>query len=351
MLRFEDIREVHMEATSRCSLRCPHCPRTADDGETNAGLPLVQLSIGQVRAIFAPEFAARLSGLVICGNYGDPTAASDLLEIVGYFRSSSPGLRIQVNTHGSARPEAWWAALAGLGVVCHFSVDGLADTNHVYRRGSSWEVVMRSVRAFIGAGGDAVWDFLVFAHNEHQVDEARLLSEQLGFREFVPKKSARFIANSVVQESRSSVVREERRAIEVGMPVQEKYRNAGLQQIRAQLPTPESYDGYLQTTRIACKAVSGRGIYVSAEGYVFPCCYLGHIHTARPYAAAEQVRALTSSLPGGLQSLSALEHGIEAVVGGPFFQRSVPGGWAAGEGRLRMCAQQCGEFDTLRAQR
>ena len=92
-----------------------------------------------------------------------------------------------MNTNAGARDEVWWTKLAEtfgrMGTVI-FSVDGLADTNHLYRQGVSWKAVERSMDAFIEAGGRARWDFLVFEHNQHQVEEARALSEQKGFEKF-----------------------------------------------------------------------------------------------------------------------------------------------------------------------
>ena len=41
-------------------------------------------------------------------------------------------------------------------------------------------------------GGIAQWDYIVFKHNEHQVEEARKLSKELGFFEFQIKKTSRF---------------------------------------------------------------------------------------------------------------------------------------------------------------
>ena len=43
-----------------------------------------------------------------------------------------------------------------------FSVDGLEETNHLYRQGVKWEHVERNMKAFINAGGRARWDYLIF---------------------------------------------------------------------------------------------------------------------------------------------------------------------------------------------
>ena len=61
-----------------------------------------------------------------------------------------------MNTNAGARDEAWWSELAntfGRSGAVIFSVDGLRDTNHLYRQNVVWDNVERSMRAFIGAGG------------------------------------------------------------------------------------------------------------------------------------------------------------------------------------------------------
>ena len=50
-----------------------------------------------------------------------------------------------------------------------FSLDGLEDTNHIYRVGVQFKKVMENTQAFINAGASAHWDMLVFKHNKHHV--------------------------------------------------------------------------------------------------------------------------------------------------------------------------------------
>ena len=52
---------------------------------------------------------------------------------------------------------------------------------------------MENAKAFINAGGIARWDFIAFAHNEHQIEEAKALAEQMGFVKFRYKKSNRYV--------------------------------------------------------------------------------------------------------------------------------------------------------------
>ena len=79
----------------------------------------------------------------------------------------------------------------------HFGIDGLEDTNHLYRVNVKWKKVMENVKAFVENGGNAIWDYIVFRHNEHQVEQAREFSNKIGFKKFLVKKTGRFAVNSV----------------------------------------------------------------------------------------------------------------------------------------------------------
>ena len=54
---------------------------------------------------------------------------------------------------------------------------------------------MESASYYISAGGKAVWDYIVFAHNEHQVEKAKKLAFKIGFKQFIIKKTGRFFSN------------------------------------------------------------------------------------------------------------------------------------------------------------
>jgi MoaA/NifB/PqqE/SkfB family radical SAM enzyme len=348
----ESVRDLHLEITSKCNVRCPQCPRNTDGGVTNPTLPQAELMLADVSQMFSPKFIAQLTCVEICGNYGDPAVAQDTLAVTEYFRRHNADLRIQINSHGSARSPGWWKELASVGVVCHFSIDGLSNTNHLYRRGTHWETILRNVRAFIGAGGPAIWDFVIFAHNEHQIDDARALATELGFKEFVPKKTVRFmrdgkmILDVPIYDKRGGPTRK------LELPKLVQHQNQALRQMSDELGSWSDYERYIETTAISCKAVAKGGIYVSAEGLVFPCCYLGHIYPARANKAASQNADMLGRLPGGKSSICALLYSLEEILQGPLFQTVVPDGWAnSREARLRTCSHQCGTYDLLSAQR
>ena len=142
MYPYGSIRQVHLELTDKCNAACPQCARSDHGGPINPQLPLTELSLPDVKSIFAEEFVAQLNRLYACGNYGDPIVALECAEIFGYFRSCNPKIKLGIHTNGGTRSVAFWQRLGrlmpkGLGYV-RFGIDGLEDTNHLYRRNVRW---------------------------------------------------------------------------------------------------------------------------------------------------------------------------------------------------------------------
>ena len=119
----------------------------------------------------------------------------DFLDILQDFRNKNPTLWLYVHTNGGIHNESYWQEIAtimnGHGQI-DFGFDGLEDTLHLYRRNVKYEVAMRNARAYIKAGGRAQWNFIVFKHNEHQIEQARKLSKEYGFFNFLARKTGRF---------------------------------------------------------------------------------------------------------------------------------------------------------------
>ena len=357
MYQWREIRTLHLEVTSQCNAQCPMCLRNVLGGRANPHLPITSLSLEDVRAMFAPEFIVQLERLYMCGNYGDPAMGRDSLEIMRYFKSLNPALDLELFSNGSVRSEAWWAELAAVVGRARFSVDGLEDTNHLYRRGTHFPVIMRNLKAFIGAGGKAEWDFIVFRHNEHQVDEARALAQSLGVYKFNVKKTGRFFSNTRIEVKDRQEVHGPSGELEyyLEMPLNPKYLNSALKkeaQITAEFGSLKDFFG---KTPIDCKVAREKSIYVSAEGYVFPCCWTANqLYPWYYEKRAAPMWKLLDSVAGGLESLSAKKHSLQDIISGDFFQRRLPESWdkqGIEAGRLFVCGKTCGKgFDAFKAQ-
>lgn len=347
MYRAADIRELHVEPTTRCGAGCPMCPRHDPNGATWAGLPLTELDLPALQSRLAPAFVAQLRKVLLCGNYGDGLLVRDLPAQLAWLRSLNGEAVLTLHTHGSGRDAAFWRSLAESRVAVRFAIDGLADTHALYRPGTSWERVMASIEAFRGAGGRAEWDFLVFRHNEHQVEEARALSERLGFARFNAKPTARFGTRNDGADGPERLTVLNRSGSPRGVletPQQSGFRSPAFD-ARRRAEAEGRWERHLQEVPIRCKATHGRSLYLSAEGQLFPCCWLAQVHPRHPGRAADERQALLERLPGGALALDPSGSSVEAVVDGPYFQTLVPEGWGAGAGRLLTCARSCPASD------
>ena len=356
MYKYTDIKTIHLEVTQNCQASCPMCDRNMNGKGVNPHINLDELTLEDCKKIFNPSFIKQLNTMYMCGNLGDPIVAKDTLEIFRYFRQHIPNFWFSMNTNAGARDEAWWVELANIfarrGAVI-FSVDGLRTTNHIYRQGVVWDKVERSMDAFISAGGRARWDFLIFEHNQHQVDEARALSEQKGFEKFMAKKTGRFITqDSKKKESHQAANKKGIATTEIKKP-DKKYQNAAIKSQDKLVKKYNSMDNYYDKVSINCKVKDEGSLYITAEGLALPCCWTaGRMYKwwhKDPYV--EQIWDHID-VAGGKDALDA-RNGLKEVFDTGIFD-TIERSWqleSCNLGKLKVCAMKCGkEFDPFAEQ-
>lgn len=241
----EQIKVLHIEPTTMCNASCPQCDRENIEHYDDT-LHRTNLTLQQVQDVIPKSVVKNLDKMFMCGIFGDPAAGKHTLEIYKWFRSLNPNITLGMNTNGGLKNTEWWEQIADLFnqpqdyVV--FSIDGLADTNHIYRRNVLWKKVLQNASAFINRGGSAHWDMLVFEHNQHQVDQAEQLARDLGFSWFRAKVSKRFL----------------RKPVEF-------------------LQTPKGWHtpNVEKPDTIRCHALQEKSMYIGATGKLLPCCWMG----------------------------------------------------------------------------
>ena len=182
-----DVGRVQLEITNYCNAACPYCERALRPKDQ---LNNSYMSLDTLKKFFDPYEWLSLHQIHLCGNVDEPTIHPQLFEIIDYFLgvSHNNSTHVTISTNGGARDEEFWTELGKVSsankVSVLWGIDGLEDTNHLYRVGVKWNTLMRNVKAFISAGGHASWQFIVFDHNKHQIDEAKALAKELGFRLF-----------------------------------------------------------------------------------------------------------------------------------------------------------------------
>ncbi len=303
------INRVSLELSNNCNALCPMCPRHLMG--TVRKFDKHEFSVEQFKKWFPVEFMHQINDWLYCGSRGDPIMCKDIVEIVEYTKESNPHCGIYMNTNGGARNAAFWTTLGKLLSTQYrdtvvFSIDGLEDTNHLYRRYVNWHHVMENARNFIDAGGQATWEFLVFEHNEHQLEEAEQLANRMGFKHFVPKKALGFDATNstpvysrsgefeyFIKPPRNASNRNSERIPDVPGTVYTdlsgilKFDSEWEDRLMASPITDEMLKSdadsvNLQMKTVECKSLTERSqsdnlvteIFIRADATVSPCCYV-----------------------------------------------------------------------------
>jgi MoaA/NifB/PqqE/SkfB family radical SAM enzyme len=235
------IKVLHLEPTDVCQLACPLCSRETDK-EFKKSVKH-HLTIPQIQQHFTEQDIKDLDKMFMCGNYGDPAAGTYTLDIYQWINKLNPSITLGMNTNAALQTTFWWHELGQIlskpKDYCVFSIDGLQDTNPVYRVNSNWDKLMANIKAYISAGGSAHWDMLVYKHNQHQVDACEQLAKDMGFRWFRAKVSKR--------------------------PFTEK------------LEFPIGWQpAQITVDTINCHALNDQSAYIDAQGRIHPCCWLGN---------------------------------------------------------------------------
>ena len=343
------VNQIEIELTSRCNASCPQCVRNDYGGSTWPSLPLVDIDLGTLIKSLAP-IADQLEHIRLCGTYGDPCVYKKLIGLIDWLHQHS-SCKITINTNASMHTPAWWTRLAQKlndQDKVYFGIDGLEDTHHLHRKGTNFKKIIENLRAFNQAGGHSVWSFIVFEHNQHQIETAQALSQQLGCKQFAWKSTSRFVNKAHKLIEKSPVKNRVGEIIYWLRPASDiRYVNHGYNSF-ADLPKKYgSFENYVKSATISCMAKNSGSVYISAEGYLLPC---GFLHDRFYGAESEQHTDRQKlfemiQLAGGLDAVNIKNHAIIDIVQNSFFTE-IENSWDRPD-KLERCANQCGNESNL----
>jgi len=178
------------------------------------------------------------------GNLGDPLMHLDALKFFRLFSSS----RQLIHTNGSLRSKSFWKDVGEIDNLCVvFGIDGIDQETHIkYRVDTNHDKIIENAKIFIESGGESWWQFIVFKHNEHQIDDAKQIAKDMGFKWFETLYSRRFGSGT--------------------------YEG---------LEPPETQPLMIvEESKIQCKSQRKEEMYISADGKIWVCDYTAnHLET------------------------------------------------------------------------
>lgn len=338
MFKFSQLKSIHLEITNRCQASCPMCARNIRGGIENPNLVYTDWTLADYKSIMTQEVINQVEDIYFCGNYGDPVINNELPAFCEYTKNLNPNIRIRIHTNGSIRNTLWWRKLADKLPDDHaviFGIDGIDDkTQEIYRIGTDYNKIIDNATAFIQSGGNAEWVFIRFQHNQDQVEQARALSQSLGFKKFTVKNTSRFVMTPYldVQDKNGTSVYQIRPPSDMPLTFIDK-------------KTLSMYKDVVETSVIECKVLKDKEIYIDAHKNLYPCCWLATV----PYAyetdditgkIKKEMKQQDLEILDAIGTISTLEKSVKDIIDSDGYQTVWHNRWH--NDKLIMCARTCG---------
>jgi MoaA/NifB/PqqE/SkfB family radical SAM enzyme len=343
MHKLSDIKILQLEISNYCNAACPQCPRNYFGGKTISTLPLSRWSLSVFKKLFTPDLLKSIEEIYFCGTYGDPLTNSSLVDMCSFLKNINPNIKVGIHTNGGVGKPETFQKLARVVDFVAFGIDGLEDTNHIYRRNVSWNRIIKNTQAFISAGGNAIWDYIVFAHNQHQVETAKKLSEDYGFSSFSIKRTVRFLDRTHNYSDSMQVYNKDGFIdYSISAPTDVQYLNSGYEKIEIVQEKYNSLSEYAQQTCISCNSQRIKEVYIGADGFVFPCGWL-HDRLYGPDVESHQDHIKIKNLmkeAGGWDKVNIFHTDFKEIVNNTWFD-IIANSWQ-NENRLDRCGIMCG---------
>lgn len=184
---------INIDASYRCPLKCPFCQRQRHEENSISDHKIKissDITLGTMDKImdFFPS-------ILFCGQISDPIFHPKFIDILKQIKKRNPQ-KVGIHTIGMRTADWWRKAYPHTpnNTRWVFGLDGTdQETANIYRVGTNFNMVMNAMR--IGRDEfdlDIQWQFIVFKHNEHQVELAHKMAEEYGIT-LVIYKSARWI--------------------------------------------------------------------------------------------------------------------------------------------------------------
>jgi len=315
-MNMDFIERVELEISSDCNAACPGCARTQN-------IDLVKptnLTLAQIQKWFPNPEGIKFK---FCGVLGDPIVNPECLEITKYLVNK--GAKIQYSTNGGRNSADWWRELGTLGIDVHFCVDG-TETNHIYRVNTNYKIIKRNMQAYADAGGDATWIYIVFDHNEHEVEEAKQLAEQMGFR-FATRTGMRNTYHNWVAQIKKKdhvakkVVTEKKVITTTGAKEHSKVEVVKQLDrfIQQENKSQEQIDEIISS--IDCKFYHGKEIFVAANSTLWPCCFLWD----SAFKNLQNIKQKYASFDENWNNLNV--HSIDEILSTEYYTQALKDSW------------------------
>jgi len=346
MITAQDLKHIHLEITNKCNSRCPGCARTLN-GDTHPMLKplLMEWNLNDVKKMFSPRIIDdklfTLGGVV-----DEPLMNTNILKIVEHILDNNGRIEIYTNTGANTIQTfetlgKWSKQTQRLDVK--FSVDGLEHTNHLYRVNVDWNKVVSNMTAYASQGGICEWQYLVFEHNENDIDQAKALANSLNIP-IVLRQNVRNIKpwTSYIKKKIDGKIVEEKFTVN---PTSNKKLEHPETQSVANWKNDLAVSEQEKAQSITCKMLHEREIFVDWSGKVFPCCWF-----ASDYFFDHDTHLKQVDVEYGTNWNSLHHHSLDEILKHEYYSKLLYKSWIKGSRFYsEECFKKCGDLGARRS--
>lgn len=179
---------VSFEPTTSCNLRCPQCPSGLRSFSRNTGMVPMDLYSSFIEANYT-----HLLYLLLYFQ-GEPYLHPQFFEMVKIAAKRKIYTATSTNAHYLDPKNAEATVTSGLDRLI-ISIDGLTEDSYKkYRIGGDLQKVLDGTKNLIAAKKKfksktpfIIWQFIVFKHNEHEVESVKRMGKELGVNQVAIK--------------------------------------------------------------------------------------------------------------------------------------------------------------------
>jgi MoaA/NifB/PqqE/SkfB family radical SAM enzyme len=330
--------KIQFELSSMCNALCLGCVRIDGDNfnQTKSIIPKkTMVSIETIIKLLTSPSMATVTTLEFCGTIDEPLMHPDFFEILKEAHKINNNYKIIIHTNGSIRSTDEWNELADLlnkfkdkhRVL--FSIDGIGETHEFYRQKTSYQKIIENAQAFINNNGYAIWQFLSFPWNEHQVSQASELSEKMRFSSFIVRRDRSIVSNlgkeSILLKKTADTTMERKDGFTL-QDLLSRYKN-------------------IENVEISCVNKKENMYFVSYDSRLWPCCFISNGFLQSSNIKIDYLKKRLYENYGEFFN-DMTSTSIEDIVNSPFFKNDLVESWnntiSTGPcGKITRCAETC----------
>jgi MoaA/NifB/PqqE/SkfB family radical SAM enzyme len=252
-----DFSNFELEITNRCNLECLRCARTDFIEQFPKAWQNYDLNLSDFKKFINPVID-QVHIFEFKGTMGDPIFHPNFIDWIKWAKSIDK--KVKIHTNGQSGPALWrkLSLLLDNEDTVILGIDGLPSNFMYYRINARWKNIEHCVEELKGIC-TLVWQYIIFKYNQDNVEEAKQLSIDLGFDNFMIMNSNRWLNEKDWL----------------------KPNNAQSRPSEKQEIDPDCFKNPMHI--------------VTADGYYMPCCYLidHHYRYKTPWAKTFDIQKVT----------------------------------------------------------